>query len=81
MHSEKKIKGKTSLTGYLPRFKEGDKVVLKAIRSMHKGRYHARFHGTVGSVIRVLGRNYEVSINDKAKSKTVIVNSVHLKKA
>ena len=80
MHSQKKNKGKTSLAKYLPRFIKGDKVVLKASPSEHKGRYYHRFHGLTGDVVRVVGRNCEVRITDRTKNKLIIANSVHLSK-
>lgn len=80
MHSNKKKRGKTSLGRYLPGFKKGEKVVLKASPSEHKGKYHRRFHGFTGEVVRVMGRNCEVRITDQTKIKIIIANSIHLVK-
>ena len=77
----KSQRGKLSLTGYFKVLKEGDKVVLKAEPSVHKGSYHTRFHGKQGIVKGKQGRCYRVMINDGSKQKTLILHPVHLKRA
>ncbi len=78
---DKRERGKLSLTKYFAKFSEGDKVVLKAEPSVHKGTYHTRFHGKQGIVKAKQGRCYAVSIKDGSKQKTLIVHPVHLKRS
>ncbi len=59
---------------------EGERVVLKAEPSYHKGLYFHRFHGKIGVVKAKKGRYYEVVVRDGGKQKTLIVHPVHLKK-
>lgn len=73
-------KGKLSLKKFFEIFNPGDKVILKAEPSYHKGMYNLRFHGKIGVVVKKLRTNYEVIITDGTKKKTLIVHPVHLKK-
>ena len=73
-------KGKISLTHYFQEFKEGDRVALKAEPAVQKGVYCLRFHGRQGIVKRQVGKCYEVAVKDHAKTKTLIVHPVHLKR-
>ena len=73
-------RGKISIRNYLQTFKQGDKVILLAEPSVHKGLYFRRFHAKVGKIEKARGKSYEVSIKEGNKPKTVIVHPVHLRK-
>ncbi len=73
-----KKRGKISITRYLQAFKEGDKAVIYAEPSIHKGFCDPKFCGRIVEVIGKAGSNYEVKIYDGGKRKTLIVHPVHL---
>jgi large subunit ribosomal protein L21e len=73
-------KGKISVSRYFQTFKAGDKVSLGVESAVHKGVYHPKFFGRIGTIKSKTGRCYEVLIADKNKQKTLIVHPVHLKK-
>ena len=73
-------KGKISLTAYFQKFKEGDRVVLKAEPAVQKGMYHPNYYGKTGTIKKKQGRCYEVAIKDRSKQKVLIVHPAHLKK-
>jgi len=73
-------KGKLYITKHIQEFNAGDRVVLKADPSHHKGIYHSRFHGRIATVKGKRGKCYEVSFMDGSKEKTLIVAPCHLKK-
>lgn len=75
-----KRRGKISLSSYFQKFKENDKVVLKAEPAVHNGMYFRRFHGKTGNIMRKRGTCYEIMIKDGGKRKIVIVHPVHLKR-
>lgn len=72
-------KGKLSITRYFQKFKEGDKVQLKAEPAVQKGMYFLRFHGKTGIIVGMQGDCYQVSIKDIKKQKMLIVHPIHLK--
>ncbi len=72
-------KGKISLTEYLKELKQGQKVILKAEPAYQKSMYHGRFHGKHGKVVGKKGNCYYVEIDDKGKTKKLIVHPIHLK--
>lgn len=76
----KKEKGKLPVTAFLKQFNAGEKVVLKAEPSYHKGLFFLRFHGRIAVVNKKRGMCYEVAIEDGGKRKILVVNPVHLKK-
>ena len=71
-------RGKISIRAFLQSFKIGEKVLLNAEPAYQKGMYCLRFHGKVGIIKKKLRTNYEVSITDGGKKKTLIVHPVHL---
>lgn len=73
-------KGKISLRKFLQELSVGDKVVLKAESSYHKGQYFKRYHGRIADVTGKRGFCYTVQIKDGSKTKTFIVHPVHLQK-
>lgn len=74
-------KGKIHISRFLQTFEEGDKVLLKAYPSYHKGLFSLRFHGKIGEVKSKQGKCYNVKIRDGNKVKTCIVHPVHLLRA
>jgi len=77
----KRERGKLSLTKYFAKFKEDDKVILKAEPIIQTGMYHVRFHGKEGTVKGKQGRCYKVAIKDGGKQKVLILHPVHLKRS
>jgi large subunit ribosomal protein L21e len=73
-------KGKLSLTRYFQKFKQGEKVYLKAEPAIQKGLYHARFHGKMGIIKSKQGFCYNVEIKDGGKKKNLLIHPIHLKK-
>ena len=76
-----RAQGKISISSYFKSFKQGDKVTLKSEPAIQKGMYFPRFYGKIGTIAGKQGNCYRVQIKDKKKQKTLIVHSVHLKKA
>jgi len=74
-------KGKISLTDYLRKYKEGDKVVLLPEPSVNKGMPFRRFFGKSATIKSKIGQCYEVVVRDNNKEKTIVVHPVHLKKS
>ena len=75
-----RYRGKFSLADYFQTFKQGEKVCLVAEPSIHKGFYHARFHGKAGKVTKQRGQCYEVEITDVNMKKTLIVHPIHMQR-
>lgn len=75
-----RAKGKLSLRRFFQKLEEGVKVVLNSESSYHKGSYHMRHHGKIGTVTGKNGNCYKVQIKDINKEKTLVVHPVHLKK-
>ncbi|MBN2112381.1 50S ribosomal protein L21e [Candidatus Woesearchaeota archaeon] len=75
-----RARGKLSLTKYFAKFREGEKIILKAEPSVKYGMYHIRFHGKVGIIQGMQGKCYKVGIKDGSKQKTLIIHPVHLKR-
>ena len=73
-------KGKISIRNYLQLFQIGDRVLLNANPSVHKGFYFRRFHDKVGIIQKPRGDCYEISLKEGNKNKTVIVHPIHLRK-
>jgi len=73
-------KGKLPISKFLQTFENGEKVLLKAFPSYHKGLFCLRFHGKVGEVVGNQGNCYKVNIKDGGKAKSCIVHPVHLLK-
>jgi large subunit ribosomal protein L21e len=71
--------GKISLRRYMQALDAGDRVALAAEPAYHKGLYHPRFHGKVGTVLGKQGRCYKILFSDINKEKMIIVHPVHLK--
>ena len=78
MRKHHRCSGKISLTNYLASYNPGDKVTLAVESAYHKGMYHPRFKGKIGTVAVKRGRCYEVLICDGSKEKKLVVHPVHL---
>jgi large subunit ribosomal protein L21e len=74
-------KGKLHIKRYMQFFEVGDKVLLKAYPSYHKGLFCLRFHGKVGEVMGAQGECYKVNIKDGNKLKKCVIHPVHLLRA
>ncbi|HDD70869.1 MAG TPA: 50S ribosomal protein L21e [Candidatus Woesearchaeota archaeon] len=80
LRKNKRERGKISISRYLAKYKEGEKVILSAEPAVQKAMYHRRFHGKKGIIQSLRGQCYEVNIKDGNKIKTLIVHPVHLKR-
>ncbi len=80
LRKNKKEKGKISIRKYFQKFKEGDKVYLKAEPAVQKGMYLPRFHGKAGCIVKKQGECYYVKIKDGKKEKNLLVHPIHLKR-
>ncbi len=76
----KRAKGKISLTRYLQKLDEGQRVILAREPSIENGSYNLRFHGKVGRVVGKQGRCYKIELKDLGVKKTLLVHPLHLKK-
>lgn len=74
-------KGKVAITRYLKDFNVGDRVVLNAEPSYHKGLFHSRYQGRSGVIVGKRGKCYNVLIKETSKEKMFIVHPVHLERA
>ncbi|MFW6286160.1 MAG: 50S ribosomal protein L21e [Nanoarchaeota archaeon] len=74
-------KGKLHIQRYIQFFEVGDKVLLKAYPSYHKGLFCLRFHGKIGEVVGTQGECYKVNIKDGDKLKRCVIHPVHLLRA
>ncbi|MBU0461545.1 MAG: 50S ribosomal protein L21e [Nanoarchaeota archaeon] len=72
---------KISLSKYFQKFKEGERVILKAEPAVQKGMYLPRFHGATGTITGSQGACYLIKIKDKNKEKILLVHPVHLKRS
>lgn len=73
-------KGKISISNYLQKFNQGDRIYLDIEPAVHKGTYCKRFLGKMGIIGKQAGRCYEVMIKDNKKNKILIVHPVHMKR-
>ena len=74
-------RGKLPINRFMQTFEEGDKVLLKAWPSYHKGLFCLRFHGKIGEVKEKQGECYKVNIKDGNKIKECIIHPVHMLRA
>ena len=73
-------RGKISITKYLAKYEDGERVQLKAEPAVQKGIYHLNFHGKTGLVKGMQGNCYKVHVLDGKKEKCLLVHPVHLTK-
>jgi large subunit ribosomal protein L21e len=71
--------GKISIRAFFKRFKQGQRVLLKAEPAYQKGMYFPRFHGKSGIVEAKKGNCYSIRIKDGKKEKLVVVHPIHLR--
>ncbi len=69
-----------TVTRYLAKFEEGDRVVVDIHPSVQEGRPHHRFNGRVGTVIGMQGSAYRVKVRDGDKEKILIIAPIHLRR-
>ena len=74
-------KGKLHIKRFLQTFESGDKVLLKAYPSYHKGLFALRFYGKIGEITGKQGECYKVDIKDGNKVKSCVIHPVHLLRA
>ncbi len=80
LSKKQKDKGKISLRKYFQSFKVGDRVLLNAESAIHNGMYNPKYHSKSATVLGKRGKCYKLEIQDKNKSKTLIVHPVHLRR-
>ena len=73
-------KGKISIKKYFQKFKDGEKVYLKAEPAIQKGMFYPKYIGKSGIIKGKKGNCYQVLVKDKNKQKILIVHPIHLKK-
>ncbi len=69
-----------TVTRYLQRFEEGERVVIDIHPSVQEGRPHHRFNGRVGVVVGTQGSAYLVKVRDGGKEKVLISHPIHLRR-
>jgi len=67
------------LSRFMRDYQLDDKVVIKIDPSQQKGMPHRRFHGMVGTIIKVNIRSLVVTMFMGSKLKTVITRLEHVK--
>jgi large subunit ribosomal protein L21e len=75
----KEFRGKFTVTPYLRKLNQDDKVVIKQNPSSHKGMPHIRFKGLTGIVKGKRGNSYIVEVKVGSKIKTIMSRPEHLK--
>lgn len=81
--SRKKLtqeKHKRGISRFFREFYIGEKVIIDIDPAYYNGNPHHRFQGGIGEIVGRRGRAYIIRINDLGKEKTIISNSVHLKR-
>jgi large subunit ribosomal protein L21e len=78
---EARDRGLPPVTRFLRKFEPGTKVVVKLEASDPHGMPHPRYQGRVATVLRSVGRAYEVEFFDGGKRKLLIANPIHLRPA
>jgi len=73
-----KEKGKISIKRYFQQLEKGERVLLMADPSVHKGMYFRRFHAKSGIISGKQGSCYTIKLKDGNKEKTVTVHPIHL---
>ncbi len=73
-------RGKVGVSRYFNEFKPGEKVMLQAEPSVHKGLYFSRFHGKSGTMGARRGECYEIFVRDQGKEKTIIAHPAHIRR-
>lgn len=71
-------KGLPSTSRYLRSYEVGEKVAIKIDPSIHKGAPHHKFHGHTGEIIKEQGDSYLIRVQDRGKTKKIIVSTEHL---
>jgi len=71
-------RGKVGLSKILYEYKPGEKIVIKADPSVHKGMPHRRYHGKVGVIVNKKGRSYVVNVAQGNAIKEIIVRPEHI---
>lgn len=74
---EKKI----TATDLIKDFKKGEKVVIDPQPFYKEGIPHFRYGGKFGTIVELRGNAYVVELMDGNKSKKLICNPIHIKKA
>ena len=71
-------RGKIRFSEYFKSLKEGDRVAVKAERSISNN-LPKRIQGRTGVITGKRGRSYIVSLKELNKEKTFIIHPIHLK--
>ncbi len=74
-----KAKGKSQLSKYFQKMREGDMVAVVKEPSL-KAEFPAKIQGRTGVVEGKRGRSYVIRIKDFNKEKKFIIKPIHLKK-
>ncbi|MFQ6105533.1 MAG: 50S ribosomal protein L21e [Candidatus Hydrothermarchaeaceae archaeon] len=72
-------KGILPVSGFIKKFKVGDKVRVVIEPAIQKGHPHPRFHGKIGTIVEKRGNSYLLEIMNGNAKKIVISRAIHLK--
>jgi large subunit ribosomal protein L21e len=75
---EARDRGMPPVTRYLQAFEVGQKVVVRLEASEHRGQPHPRYQGQTATVLRRVGRAYQLEFYDGGKRKELVALPVHL---
>lgn len=78
---EVRERGLPPITRFLKTFEPGDKVVVRLEASDPHGQPHPRYQGRVATVLKKVGRAYQVEFLDGGKRKVLIATPIHLARA
>jgi large subunit ribosomal protein L21e len=74
-------RGMPPVTQFLKTFEVGDQVIVRLEASDPHGMPHPRYQGRVCTVIKRVGRSYQVEFLDGGKRKVLIAHPIHLARA
>ena len=71
-------RGMPPVTRFLKTFEPGDRVIVRLEASDPHGMPHPRYQGKVCTVVRPVGRSYQIEFLDGGKRKVLIAHPIHL---
>ena len=71
-------RGMPPVTRFLKTFEVGDRVIVRLEASDPHGMPHPRYQGRVCTVLKKVGRSYQVEFLDGGKRKVLIAHPIHL---
>jgi large subunit ribosomal protein L21e len=74
-------RGMPPVTRFLKTFEVGELVIVRLEASDPHGMPHPRYQGRVCTVLRPVGRSYEIEFLDGGKRKVLVAHPIHLVRA